>query len=111
MKIFPSYITCTGNDYGYDQIFSRYLEGLGNENDILLGLSTSGNSQNVIKAVEVAKAKNIFTIGLLGKNGGELKNLVDLPIVVPAETSDRVQEVHIKIIHIAIEETEKLLFK
>ncbi len=105
----PSHITCTGNDYGFDAIFSRYVEGLGNEGDILLGISTSGNSPNIINAVKVAKQKGMTTVGLLGKSGGELKNIVDLPIVVPANTSDRIQEIHIKIIHIVIEITEKLL--
>jgi D-sedoheptulose 7-phosphate isomerase len=104
-----SHITCTGNDYGFDYIFSRYVEGVGNEGDLLLGLSTSGNSPNIIQAVKSAKQKNIFTVGLLGKSGGDLKDLVDLPIVVPAETSDRIQEIHIKIIHIAIEAVERNL--
>lgn len=105
----PSHISCTANDFGYDFIFSRYVEAHGKEGDILLGLSTSGNSPNVIKAVEVAKEMGIFTVCLLGKDGGKLKSMADLPIVVPAETSDRIQEVHIKIIHSAIEATEKIL--
>ncbi|MCP4296431.1 MAG: D-sedoheptulose 7-phosphate isomerase [Proteobacteria bacterium] len=105
----PSHITCTANDYGFEQIFSRYIKGVGLKGDLLLAISTSGNSPNIIKAVDAAKEKDIFTVGLLGKDGGELGNLVDLPIVIPAETSDRIQEIHIKIIHIAIEATEKLL--
>ena len=104
-----SHITCTGNDYGFDAIFSRYVEGVGVKGDVLLGISTSGNSPNVINAVNSAKEKGMTTVSLLGKNGGKLKELVDLPIIVPAETSDRIQEVHIKIIHIVIEMTEKLL--
>lgn len=104
-----SHITCTGNDYGFDAIFSRYIEGVGVEGDVLLGISTSGNSPNIINAVNSAKEKGITTVSLLGKDGGKLKNLVDLPIIVPADTSDRIQEVHIKIIHIVIEMTEKLL--
>ncbi len=105
----PSHITCTANDYGFEHIFSRYITGVGLKGDLLLAISTSGNSPNIIEAVAAAKKKDIFTVGLLGKDGGELRNLVDLPIVVPAETSDRIQEIHIKIIHIAIEATEKLL--
>ncbi len=105
----PSHITCTANDFGFEAIFSRYVEGLGNSGDLLLGLSTSGNSPNIINAVKAAKKKNIFTVGLLGKSGGDLKDLVDLPIIAPAETSDRIQEIHIKIIHIAIEAMEVLL--
>ena len=104
-----SHITCTGNDYGFDQIFSRYVEGVGNNGDLLLGLSTSGNSANIIKAVNAAKTKGMYTVGLLGNTGGKLRDLVDLPIVVPAETSDRIQEIHIKIIHIVIQTVEQLL--
>jgi D-sedoheptulose 7-phosphate isomerase len=105
----PSHITCTGNDYGFDSIFSRYVAGVGKKGDLLLAISTSGNSVNIIKAVKAAKQKGIFSVGLLGMDGGKLQDLVNLPLVVPAETSDRVQEVHIKIIHIAIEVTEKIL--
>ncbi len=106
----PSHITCTGNDYGFDAIFSRYVEGVGQSGDLLLAISTSGNSPNIIRAVSAAHQKNIFTVGLLGKDGGKLSEIVDLPIVVPAQTSDRIQEVHIKIIHIVIEITEKIIF-
>lgn len=106
----PSHVTCVSNDYGFEEIFSRQLGGLGRRGDVLIGLSTSGNSPNVIKAVEVAKAKGMKSIGLLGKSGGKLKDLVDLAIVVPADTSDRVQEVHIKLIHTVIESVERDLF-
>lgn len=102
----PSHITCTGNDFGFDAIFSRYVEGLGNPGDVLLVLSTSGNSPNIVEAVKAARNRKMHTIALLGKSGGALKDLVDLPIIVPAETSDRIQEVHIKIIHITIEMVE-----
>lgn len=107
----PSHITCTGNDYGFDSIFSRYIEGVGRHGDVLLAISTSGNSPNIINAVNAAKKMGLVTVGLLGKDGGKLRDLVDLPLVVPAQTSDRIQEVHIKIIHIVIELTEKQLFK
>ena len=105
----PSHITCTGNDYGFESIFSRYVTGVGEKGDLLLGISTSGNSVNVIEAVKAAEQKGIFSVGLLGMDGGKLQYLVNLPLVVPAETSDRIQEVHIKIIHIAIEVAEKIL--
>lgn len=105
-----SHVTCTANDYGFDQIFSRQLEGLGRQGDLLLGLSTSGNSKNVILAFETARKMGIKTVALLGRNGGKLKELADIAIVVPAETSDRIQEMHIKIIHTVIEAVERRLF-
>lgn len=105
-----SHVTCVANDYGFEHIFSRQLAGLGRAGDVLIGLSTSGNSANVIQAVELAKKSGIKTIALLGKGGGKLKDLADLSIVVPADTSDRIQEVHIKLIHIVIETVERALF-
>ena len=106
----PSHVTCVSNDYGFEYIFSRQLEALARSGDVCIGLSTSGNSQNVINAIEYAKKNGIKTIGLLGNNGGKLKDLVDTAIVVPAVTSDRIQEVHIKLIHIVIESLERELF-
>jgi D-sedoheptulose 7-phosphate isomerase len=106
----PSHVTCVSNDYGFEHIFSRQLEGLGRRGDVLIGLSTSGNSQNLINAFGVAKTKGIKTVALLGKTGGKLKDMADLSIVVPAQTSDRVQEVHIKLIHTVIETVERELF-
>lgn len=106
----PSHVTCVSNDYGFDEIFSRQLIGLGRKGDLLLGLSTSGNSKNVIKAFEAARSNGIKTVALLGRDGGTLKNLADLSIVVPAQTSDRIQEMHIKIIHTVIESVERALF-
>ncbi|MBT4526168.1 MAG: D-sedoheptulose 7-phosphate isomerase [Deltaproteobacteria bacterium] len=105
----PSYITCTANDYGYDDVYSRYVEGVGQKGDLLLGISTSGNSPNIIKAVSAAKKKGLYTVCLLGKDGGHLKDKADLSFIIPAKTSDRIQEIHIKIIHIAIELTEKII--
>ncbi len=105
-----SHITCTANDYGYDQVFSRYVEAHGNKGDVLLALSTSGNSPSIIEAVKTAKEQGVYTVGLLGKTGGKLKALVDLPICVPAQTSDRIQEIHIQIIHITIQLVENILF-
>ena len=106
----PSHTTCVSNDYGFEHVFSRQLEGLARKGDLLVGLSTSGNSANVIKAFEVAKANGITTVALLGRDGGKLKDLADLPIIVPAQTSDRIQEIHIKIIHTVIETVERQLF-
>jgi D-sedoheptulose 7-phosphate isomerase len=106
----PSHVTCTSNDFGFEYVFSRQVEALGHENDVLVALSTSGNSKNVIRAVESAKNIGMKTVGLLGKTGGELKSMVDVPIVVPAQTSDRIQEMHIKIIHTVIEAVERKLF-
>lgn len=96
----PSHITCTANDYGYDYIFSRYIEGLGKEGDVLLGISTSGNSKNVLNACELAKEKGMKIVALTGKDGGKLKDLCDVELRAPlSDYADRVQEIHIKIIH------------
>jgi D-sedoheptulose 7-phosphate isomerase len=105
-----SHVTCVSNDFGFEHIFSRQLLGLGKSGDLLLLFSTSGNSKNQIKAVEAAKSKHIKTVALLGRDGGQLKDLVDLDIVVPAKTSDRIQEVHIKLVHLVIETVERKLF-
>jgi len=99
----PSHITCVSNDYGFEAIFSRYVEALGNKGDILLAISTSGNSVNVINAAKVAQHKGMKVIGLTGKTGGELAALSDVEIRTPMSTyADRVQEIHIKVIHILI---------
>jgi D-sedoheptulose 7-phosphate isomerase len=105
-----SHLTCVSNDYGYDFIFSRYLEAWGNKGDILLAISTSGNSKNIILAVEAAKKKGMKIIALLGKGGGALKDLADVSLIVDSAISDRIQEVHIKCIHIFIEGIERNLF-
>lgn len=105
-----SHITCTANDYGFEFIFSRFIEGLGNPGDVLLGISTSGNSANVIRAIEAAKAKGMKTVLLTGKDGGKLASLADIEIRVPhTGYADRIQEVHIKIIHILILLIEKII--
>lgn len=105
-----SHITCAGNDYGFESIFSRFIEGLGQSGDILLAISTSGNSKNIIKAVEAAHQKGMVVISLTGKTGGELKNISDFNINVAHNGwADRVQEVHIKVIHILINYIEQNL--
>ena len=93
-------MTCIVNDYGYKHIFSRQIEALGNEGDILIGISTSGNSENVMHTFEVAKQRGILTIGLLGKGGGKSSELVNHSIIVPSKSTARVQEMHILIGHI-----------
>jgi len=104
----PSHISCVGNDYGYDQIFARYLQGVGRRGDVLFCLSTSGNSENILKAIEVAKEKCIKVIALTGKDGGKMAGLADVEVRVPHfGFADRIQEVHIKIIHILIYLIEK----
>ena len=104
----PSHISCVSNDFGYDFIFSRYVEGLGKAGDVLLGISTSGNSKNVLRAAEIAQQKKMTVVALTGKNGGDLADLADIEIRVPHPGfADRVQEIHIKIIHILIQLIEK----
>ena len=99
----PSHMSCVANDYGYKYVFSRYLEALGNKGDVLLAISTSGNSENVLEAVKEAKNKGMFVVALTGKDGGKLLPLADVCINVPhSGYADRIQEVHIKIIHILI---------
>ena len=105
-----SHITCVGNDYGFDAIFSKGVEAFGQEGDFFLGLSTSGNSKNIIEAVKVAKEKGLKTVALLGKDGGQLKGMCDYEFIINAKTSDRVQEVHMMILHVIIEGVERILF-
>jgi D-sedoheptulose 7-phosphate isomerase len=106
-----SHIACVGNDYGYDFIFSRYLQAVGRPGDVLLAISTSGNSKNVLKAMEVAKELNIKIIGLTGKDGGKMAGACDVEIRAPYSTyADRAQEIHIKCIHSLIDYIESKLF-
>lgn len=102
-----SHITCSTNDFGYGTAFSRYIEALGQEGDVLLAISTSGKSPNVIAATKAAKAKGMKVVGLTGKTGGELADIVDVELRVPHNGySDRIQEIHIKIIHSLIQYIE-----
>ena len=108
----PSHLTCVGNDYGFDYVFSRFVEGLGKKGDVFLGISTSGNSKNIIETCKVCRQKGIKTVLLLGKDGGRLKDYGDLNIIVPHQGyADRIQEVHTMIIHIMIRGIEELMAK
>ena len=105
-----SHITCVGNDYGFNFIFAKGVEAFGQEGDFFFGISTSGNSQNIIEAVKVAKEKGLKTVGILGKDGGKLKGICDYEFIVQGETTDRIQEIHMMILHIIIEGVERILF-
>ena len=106
----PTHITCVGNDYGFDHIFSRGIEAYGQEGDVLIALSTSGNSVNIIKAVEAAQERGMKVLTLLGKSGGKLKGKGEIEWVIPGTTSDRIQEIHMIILHTIIELVERELF-
>lgn len=103
-------VTCVGNDFGYDYIFARQVEAYAKEGDILLAISTSGNSPNILNAIEEAKKKNMKIIGFTGKDGGKMKDNCDLCIVVPSNETERIQESHITMIHCIIEMTENAIF-
>ena len=104
----PSHITCVGNDYGFDHVFERFVASLGQPNDVLLAISTSGNSKNVILAIEAAKRKGMKVVALTGKDGGQIAELADVEIRAPfTEFADRAQEIHIKVIHALIDYIER----
>lgn len=105
-----SHITCVGNDYGFDFIFAKGVEAFGQPGDVFFGISTSGNSKNIIEAIKTSKEKGLKTVALLGKDGGKLKGICDYEFIIPGETSDRIQEVHMIILHIIIEGVERILF-
>lgn len=105
----PGYLSCVANDFGYDYVFSRFVDGVGNKGDVLLAISTSGNSKNVIEAVKIAKQKQMTVVALTGKNGGKLGPLADVEIRAPqSDYADRAQEIHIKVIHTLIGIIEQL---
>lgn len=106
-----SILTAIGNDYGFDSVFSRQVEALAGPGDVVVGISTSGNSPNVQKALELARERGCCTIGLLGKDGGSIKGVCDIPLVVAVNDTPRVQEAHITIIHIVCDLVEKGLFQ
>ncbi len=105
-----SNLTAGGNDIGWENVFARTIQGLGNEGDVLIAISTSGNSPNIIKAVEQAHEKKILVVGFLGGNGGKLKDKVDLPIIIPSTNTQRIQEGHITVGHIICELVETELY-
>jgi len=107
----PSHLSCVANDYGYQSVFSRYVEALGKPGDVLLAISTSGNSANVIEAAKVARQNGLLVVALTGKDGGALSTLADVEIRAPQSSyADRVQEIHIKVIHCFILGIEQLMF-
>lgn len=110
LTVDTSILTAGGNDYGFDYVFSRQIEALGKREDTLIAISTSGNSGNVIEAVNMAHEKGLYSIGLLGGEGGNLKKLVDLPLTIPSKTTARIQECHIMIGHIFCDILEQELF-
>ena len=104
----PSHLTCVGNDYGFDQVFARYVQALGKNGDALVAISTSGNSANVLNAARVAREMGMSVVGLTGRGGGELTALCDVQVSIPWEGyADRVQELHIKVIHAWIDQIER----
>lgn len=108
----PSHLSCVSNDFGYEYVFSRYVEAVGREGDVLLGISTSGNSGNIMKAIEAARAKGMKVITLTGKDGGKMDGVADVEIRVPHfGYADRIQEIHIKVIHILMLLIEKEMVK
>ena len=104
------HITCTANDFGFAEVFARPLLALGQPGDLLLVLSTSGNSENVVRAAVAAKSRGMQVVGLLGRDGGTLKQHCDISLIAPGDTADRIQEIHIKVLHILIEQVERLMF-
>ncbi len=110
LHVNTSYLTAVANDYSYDEIYARYIKGAGKKGDILIGISTSGNSQNIIRAFEMAKEKGITTIALTGETGGKMRDIVDYLINVPSSDTPRIQESHIMIGHIICQYVESELF-
>ncbi len=105
-----SVLTCIGNDYSFDDVFKKQIEGIGSNGDILIGLSTSGNSKNIINGFKAAKIKGLINIAILGKDGGDAKNFSDISLIVRSDCTPRIQETHITIIHIICEIVEKSIF-
>jgi D-sedoheptulose 7-phosphate isomerase len=111
LSVNSSSLTAIGNDYGFDLVFARQLEALGRPGDVAVGISTSGNSPNVIRALEAAKSKSIYTVSLTGKSGGKLKHIADCTICMPSEETPRIQECHILTGHLICEIIEESLFE
>jgi D-sedoheptulose 7-phosphate isomerase len=111
LHVNTSYVTAVANDYSYEEIYSRYIKGVGKKGDILIGLSTSGRSKNIIKAFDMAKSKNMICIGLTGENIEEFSKYCDVIISVPSKDTPRIQESHITIGHIICQKVEEIIFK
>ena len=105
-----AHITCVANDFGYKEIFSRQILAFGHSKDLLIVISTSGNSENILEAVKAAKSRDITVFGLLGRGGGKVKQHCDVCLVAPGDTADRIQEIHMMVLHIVIQATEELIF-
>lgn len=105
-----SYLTAVGNDYGYDEVYARMIKGSALEGDVLVGLSTSGNSKNIVKAFEMARSKGVITVAMTGETGGEMRDLADFLVNVPSKDTPRIQEAHILIGHIICELVEESIF-
>jgi D-sedoheptulose 7-phosphate isomerase len=106
----PGHITCTANDFGFEHIFSRWVQALGKKGDVLVVLSTSGNSPNILAAVQAAEDRDMQTVALLGKGGGKLEDRCEHELIVPGESSDRIQELHMLILHALVEGVESIMF-
>jgi D-sedoheptulose 7-phosphate isomerase len=103
------HITCTANDYGFEHVYSRWVEALGRSGDVLIALSTSGNSPNMVRAVDAAERRGMTTVALLGKGGGELKGRCDHELIAPGEHADRIQELHMLVLHVLVEGIEAMM--
>lgn len=110
LSVNPSSLTAIGNDYGYDLVFARQLEALGREGDVAVGISTSGNSPNVLRALEIANLRSIFTVALTGKSGGAMKNIAKCAIRIPSDETPRIQECHVLAGHLICEIVEEVMF-
>ena len=107
----PSVLTCIANDYGYGHVFARQLEGIGKKGDVFIPISTSGNSENLIEAVQAARNLQITTIGFLGKDGGRMKAMCDLAVIVPSNDTPRIQELHTFTVHVLCDYVERSIFE
>lgn len=110
LHVNSSYVTAVANDYSYDEIYSRYVNGVGKKGDVLIGISTSGNSENILRALKVAKSKGMVTVAMTGKSGGKMKDVVDYLLNVPSTDTPRIQEAHILLGHIFCQIVEENLF-
>ncbi len=104
------HITCVANDYGFEQVFARWVEALGTKGDVLVVLSTSGESENVVRAVRAGRERGLRTVALLGRGGGRVEGTCEVEVIVPGETSDRIQELHMLVLHAWVEAVEHALF-